>query len=122
MPRFHVCIAAMALSGCAGGQLAELEEEQDALRTEYEDLQANVEALKSEMVALGLITEAQANARKAPTPKPTKAKGGKAGPRKPRSWNTTVTLTLGEPVPAEDVRAELLYERVHAMWKAGGPP
>ncbi|TNE87556.1 MAG: MFS transporter [Deltaproteobacteria bacterium] len=47
--------------------------------------------------------------------------GGAAGPRKPRAWNTTITLTLGEPVPPGQVTAELLHERVEALWKAGGP-
>jgi 1-acyl-sn-glycerol-3-phosphate acyltransferase len=47
--------------------------------------------------------------------------GGKAGPRKPRSWNTRVTLTLGPAVPPEEVTAELLEERVRSLWEQGGP-
>ncbi len=42
--------------------------------------------------------------------------------RRPRGWFTTITLTLGEPVPAEEVTAEVLQERVTALWEAGGSP
>ena len=75
-----------SLSGCAGGQLAELELEQQQLRAEYEDVAANVAALRDEMVELGLITRAQANA-KAPSQ-------GRSGKKiKPR----------GNPSPANDL-------------------
>ncbi|MEZ4318106.1 MAG: MFS transporter [Myxococcota bacterium] len=49
-------------------------------------------------------------------------KDGEAFKKPPRGWGTKVTITLGEPVPAELVTAELLQERVTALWKAGGPP
>ena len=42
--------------------------------------------------------------------------------RRPRGWFTTITLTLGEPVPAEEVSAELLQERVTQLWEAGSAP
>ena len=75
-----------SLSGCAGGQLAELELEQQQLRAEYEDVAANVAALRDEMGELGLITRAQANA-KAPSQ-------GRSGKKiKPR----------GNPSPANDL-------------------
>lgn len=84
MTAARVPLVTLLLSACASGQLVELEEEHAALRREYDDLAANVEALRREMVEVGLVTEAQANARAAVPVKG--SKGGKAqgpGRKKP---------------------------------------
>ena len=47
---------------------------------------------------------------------------GAAGPKRPRSWSTRVTLTMGPAIPPEEVTAELLEARVREIWSAGGPP
>lgn len=92
---------AALLAGCGGGQLAELEEEQAELRKEYDDLEENVEALKQEMIGLGLITEAQANARVKPN-KGAKAKvkaGGPPGKRPKRPGTPRPETELSEALP-----------------------
>jgi 1-acyl-sn-glycerol-3-phosphate acyltransferase len=49
-------------------------------------------------------------------------KDGPALRKPPRRMFGKVTITIGEPVPPEQVTAELLREKVLALWKAGGAP
>jgi len=48
-------------------------------------------------------------------------KDGEAFKKPPRGWWTKVTITLGEPVPADQVSAELLQKRVAELWEKGAP-
>lgn len=49
-------------------------------------------------------------------------KDGPALRKPPRGLFTRVSITIGPPVPPEQVTAEHLRERVEALWKAGGAP
>ena len=44
------------LTACAGQQISELEEEHNELRQEYDALEENVVALRTQMMDLGLVT------------------------------------------------------------------
>ena len=47
-------------------------------------------------------------------------KDGPAMSKPPRRlFGTKVVITMGEAVPADEVTAELLEQRVHALWMAG---
>ena len=103
MSRVLQLAGSLFLFSCAGGQLAELEEEHDALQAEYDDLRENVEGLKNEMVSLGLITQQQANARAKVAPKG--GKTGKAG-KAPAGRRGRVH---GNPRPKNELSEQLTW-------------
>jgi len=83
----RIVFLSLALAGCASQELRALEDEQDALREEYDDLEGNVAALRNAMIESGLVTEQQAMAQ-APVPgKVGKGKGGKGGKGKGKEGN-----------------------------------
>jgi outer membrane murein-binding lipoprotein Lpp len=84
------------LAGCASSQVVQLEQDHERLRTEYNDLQQNVTALSNQMVEMGLITQAQANARANPDAQP-QARRGPA----PGHGNTNTELSKQLPWTAE---------------------
>lgn len=98
------------LAGCASQELSALEAEQDQLRQEYDDLEANVSALRNQMIEAGLVTKQQAVA-KAPVPN----KGGKASKgAKPAATKGMEGNALPKHLLNDDITVEVT--------RAGEPP
>lgn len=85
------------VTACAGQQIAELEQEHTDLRAEYDDLEQNVVALRSEMVALGLINEQQATAKAAKAPKSGRAPRGRLPETRLKDTLGVTAERTGEP-------------------------